>query len=865
MSTNAAQLWSSWLRQKDGAAFEKLVLPELPATYDLARRMGLGNADSEDVVQESLAELAQTRSTRPAEVGVGAWLMRSVRMRSLMRHRSRRRRKRHEHSEQAQLRHKSEPESDPHLRADVERALERLPADDRQILVFRFLYDLEYREIAYVLGISENACRIRVHRASEKLRGTLGKRGPTLLAALPLPAFHTSASTIAAATKSAGLVGGLIMGTGMKMAAAAAVGALLTAGAFLLTRPAQDAPATVNDVSESTDQLVPHQEAVPPVRQLDGEATLEGQAEPTAPGSGRIAGRVTLADGSPLAGVVVIATPVPPRPVPGERAAIPAAPDLEAELREATRKTRWRVTRTRRATTGTDGRYVLPDVADGDFHLRAYANGYRFSLVEGRRAQAVQAGVTVDFTAMPVVRVHIEVVGADPAERVTIRRASTQASLKRAGGSRWTPGRPFLHLAPGTYWLQAAQGREAHSVSAPEEVTLALGEPEPRLRFVLGAAPGLRGRVVFESGLQPGNVDVYVLRWSEEDPPETWRPRTRRGEERAVPARYDRRTGRYHFRDLAPGRYLIGVTIGGLEAHGLSVLDFGGGPLEHDIHVSPLDGSYTTVRPVGPDGSVLPVRGTSIRTHYRGAKGIFSGGGEAIRREDGSWIVRQHSSVPTPGRAGEPLEGRYTLEVSSAAYGTRTVEYDPRREDTLMIRFEQPVALTVDVPGLGDSPVAAGVRVQLWDELPRTYLTLSNLTASGSEDRYAFEQLQPGTYRLALMYWKKSDEIGGIRHVALEAHTIQVRAGKNTHVFALPDFHDVRVDVPAGSKAPRLGLRRLHPEGDYMHQFAPHHVADGEAMFRFVPPGRYAVVGNFKGEKVDMTIEVPQQTVIRLE
>lgn len=58
---------------------------------------------------------------------------------------------------------------DPRL-ARLERALERLPAASREVLVLRRFHDLSYAEIARVCGISEGAARVRAHRALEQLR-----------------------------------------------------------------------------------------------------------------------------------------------------------------------------------------------------------------------------------------------------------------------------------------------------------------------------------------------------------------------------------------------------------------------------------------------------------------------------------------------------------------------------------------------------------------------------------------------------------------------------------------------------------------------------------------------------------------------
>ena len=45
-----------------------------------------------------------------------------------------------------------------------------IPDEDRQILIWRYEQQLSYRDIATRLGISENTCRMRVHRLMKKYK-----------------------------------------------------------------------------------------------------------------------------------------------------------------------------------------------------------------------------------------------------------------------------------------------------------------------------------------------------------------------------------------------------------------------------------------------------------------------------------------------------------------------------------------------------------------------------------------------------------------------------------------------------------------------------------------------------------------------
>lgn len=60
------------------------------------------------------------------------------------------------------------------VRARVRSALDQLAANDREVLVMRYLEQLKVHEVAAILGISEAAVKMRCMRAFERLRQMLG-------------------------------------------------------------------------------------------------------------------------------------------------------------------------------------------------------------------------------------------------------------------------------------------------------------------------------------------------------------------------------------------------------------------------------------------------------------------------------------------------------------------------------------------------------------------------------------------------------------------------------------------------------------------------------------------------------------------
>ena len=73
-----------------------------------------------------------------------------------------------------------EPAQDSHEddvlgRADLARAIAGLPSPDRELVTGRYWDDLDYRQLAGLLQISEGTARVRLHRALARLRLALAE------------------------------------------------------------------------------------------------------------------------------------------------------------------------------------------------------------------------------------------------------------------------------------------------------------------------------------------------------------------------------------------------------------------------------------------------------------------------------------------------------------------------------------------------------------------------------------------------------------------------------------------------------------------------------------------------------------------
>lgn len=147
-----------------------------PRLFGIAYRMLSTRSDAEDVVQDVWlrwheADHAQVRSAE-------AWLVTVTTRLSIDRLRARKSEQEHYVGwwlpEPLIELNENTPEAAIELASDVSIAflwlLERLSPDERAAFLLRQAFDLEYKEIASIIGKSEVACRQLVSRAGERMR-----------------------------------------------------------------------------------------------------------------------------------------------------------------------------------------------------------------------------------------------------------------------------------------------------------------------------------------------------------------------------------------------------------------------------------------------------------------------------------------------------------------------------------------------------------------------------------------------------------------------------------------------------------------------------------------------------------------------
>jgi RNA polymerase sigma factor (sigma-70 family) len=280
VTQHATELWTNWTLRRDERSFEALVRPELPHALGFAHRLGCNAADAEDAVQDALARLVAVRDDSPTTLGLRAWLCREVHTRARTRLRSERRRRTRE-AATAVAEASAPADGALAVREEVERALAGLDDDERVAVSLRYLHDLDYREMAVVLGTSEGACRKRVHAALSRLRARFGDDAATVVAALPLPAVRDVAALVKGAfvkstVASTAAEGATVMATtAQKVAIAAVVAALLAVGVTLAVQRtlAPDPSSSASAADARADEIAKRDAEIARLRTQLADAT----------------------------------------------------------------------------------------------------------------------------------------------------------------------------------------------------------------------------------------------------------------------------------------------------------------------------------------------------------------------------------------------------------------------------------------------------------------------------------------------------------------------------------------------------------------------------------------------------------------
>lgn len=182
--TDSRQLLEEYARNGSEEAFRELVTRHLALVYSTAIRLVGGDVHlAEDVAQTVFVDLARKARTLPGDVMLGGWLHRDTCFVAAKTMRSQRRRQFREREAMEMNTLQDDPGASLRQVAPIlDEAIDQLGREDRTAILLRFFEQRDFSSVGEALGSNEDAARMRVNRALEKLHSLLIHRGVALSA-----------------------------------------------------------------------------------------------------------------------------------------------------------------------------------------------------------------------------------------------------------------------------------------------------------------------------------------------------------------------------------------------------------------------------------------------------------------------------------------------------------------------------------------------------------------------------------------------------------------------------------------------------------------------------------------------------------
>ena len=593
--------------------------------------------------------------------------------------------------------------------------------------------------------------------------------------------------------------------------------------------------------------------------------TLPAQKTGTPSGHGSIGGMVQDSQGVPLAGVTLRLIPRAQRTVGsyggGVGKAAPSVPTLAEALRKAAERYYQTTGSTLETQTEESGEFRFSGIADLDWNLFAYLEGYRLEKQAGRPPHA--PGETINFVAHKLTSFPVHVYDSDG----TLVSDAVIRAKKTDGGTQhfqWDQDNPTIGLDAGVYTLTAQRGdasRLGGSAMASEEQRLQVhrdSAPTP-LRFNLRPILTIGGLISLPAeDLRP---KFYRARLWKIEPDQEFEMRfleTSRQAQLVLPE-----DGEYQFTDLDPGKYAVGVSLssnGAVEQH--KIVELSDTPIRCDFQLPPLDPSdCIRVAVQGPDGVKLAEVKCNL-TVFSESRSESLGTG-AVSDQEGGYLLRLTQKAREDYFGTHP-QYKYTLKARHKDYPTKRVFLIPgQREITL--EFRDPGRLRASILGYQGSGFEGRLALSVFqtpdDPNQLDYVRGDNEALSPSGGR-TFSNLEPGEYTMQLSVLTPGESgRGGPKETVVARKAVTVRSGKNDGQIAIPPLYELRVKWPNGKPGSSLALSPADPAQGHWTLRSESLGNDERVLFTNLVAGEYRLHSRGTGAK-PMAVTVPSGEIL---
>src|ERR1041385_4799031 len=205
------ELLRQYAEEQSEVAFETLVKRHVNLVYSAARRSVERLDDAEEITQAVFIILARKARILRQGTILSGWLYQTARLTAANFRRAEiRRAHREKEAHMQSVLNEGDADVWPQIAPLLEQAVGGLNEKDRNAIVLRFFEKKSLSEVGRVFGTSEDAAKMRVNRALEKLRVFFTKRGFALSATVLAAAMSANsvqgapielATSVAAAAK----------------------------------------------------------------------------------------------------------------------------------------------------------------------------------------------------------------------------------------------------------------------------------------------------------------------------------------------------------------------------------------------------------------------------------------------------------------------------------------------------------------------------------------------------------------------------------------------------------------------------------------------------------------------------------------